>query len=59
VTFSTTTNWFHGNQMVRFCMRKGALWKIRETEMPPAATRSKLQEQNPHKHTISSGKASY
>lgn len=42
VTFSTTINWFQGNQSVLFSDRKGDRSKSKTTEMPPMATRSKL-----------------
>lgn len=42
VTLSTTINWFQGNQSVLFSDRKGERSKIKVTEIPPMATRSKL-----------------
>jgi len=46
VTFSTTMNWFQGNQSVLFSGRKGDRSKIKTTEMPPMATRSKLRRKS-------------
>lgn len=43
ITFSTTINWFQGNQSVLFSDRKGDRSKIKTTEIPPMATRSKLK----------------
>lgn len=43
-TLSTMTNLFQGNQSVLFSDMKGDLSKTRVTEMPPTATRSKLEK---------------
>lgn len=43
-TLSTMTNLFQGNQSVLFSDRKGDLSKTRVTEIPPTATRSKLEK---------------
>lgn len=43
ITFSTTINWFQGNQSVLFSDRKGDRSKSKTTEIPPMATRSKLR----------------
>lgn len=43
-TLSTMINLFQGNQSVLFSDRKGDLSKTRVTEMPPTATRSKLEK---------------
>lgn len=50
-TLSTTMNLFQDSQSVLFTERKGDLSKTRVTEMPPIATRSKLQRK---KQNISS-----
>lgn len=42
-TLSTMINLFQGNQSVLFSDMKGDLSKTRVTEMPPTATRSKLE----------------
>lgn len=46
-TLSTMINLFHGNQSVLFSDMKGDLSKTRVTEMPPTATRSKLEKRKP------------
>lgn len=43
-TLSTMINLFQGNQSVLFSDMKGDLSKTRVTEMPPTATRSKLEK---------------
>jgi len=43
-TLSTMTNLFQDNQSVLFSDMKGDLSKTRVTEMPPTATRSKLEK---------------
>lgn len=43
-TLSTMINLFQGNQSVLFSDMKGDLSKTKVTEMPPTATRSKLEK---------------